>query len=285
MDRERLIWIDEGANGSIHSCQKQDCELTRVTHGTSEASWSCLAVREGIAYFSKYDQGEGVHFWSLDLSDRDAQASRIHDEPIEHGCVSLTVDDDSLYWVDSHETVFARPRVDGGAVRIVAYAPVDFAWQFLEHGEHLYWSGLNHTAPVVRVRKDGTVAPEILVSDQASGIAFDATRLYWIGGSGSSLSSCELSDCAHTTQVLATGISGAFGLQISGEVLYWLEGSPYSDSFFGLRSCSRDGCPEGASVAVPKKVRAFVVDEVSIYAAVRATGGYNWPSRIQVFPR
>jgi ligand-binding sensor domain-containing protein len=97
---------------------------------------------------------------------------------------AITIDATNVYWIDALTGAVMRVGIDDGLPAVVVFSmPAIHAASVAADASGLYWTDV--MGNVLVLRAGGNPPPQALAytgSSFASGIALDATSVYWIGG-------------------------------------------------------------------------------------------------------
>jgi hypothetical protein len=193
LTRDTIIWSD---SENVYACAKTGCPSARVlwqsTTGAITGSTGDVAVANSLVYFP-YTMITGPVQGSGNAS------GVIESIPIDgtggNGVVAegfSTYDrlaaDDTYVYATANNAVVRAPLSGGGfsGQLVLASGPEVNPWQIAVSDGYVYWTELSPPGRVMRVPRDGYVAPEPLSAPTvgARGLAVTSDAIYWATGEG-----------------------------------------------------------------------------------------------------
>jgi hypothetical protein len=233
IDATNVYWVEPL---NVSSCAIQGCNGVPTVVANSQDEPTGVAVGGGSAYWTVYDIG-----WvgSSPLAGSPGTVTTLASSLV--GPTGIGVDDSFVYWTAVGGTLdrCARAGCNGSPTRVWS-APAAF----------------DMTNP----------------ETNTSGLAMDATNLYWANGDPGvgSVLQCSKSDCGGTLVTLATGRNGPVGIAADETNIYW--GEAWPDNEAGLFACAIGGCGGKPTLVVPSAAVAVAVDSTNVYWAVMGNG-------------
>lgn len=103
---------------------------------------------------------------------------------------------------------------------------------------------------IVKCSIAGCTAPTPLATNQGSGLsglAIDATNIYWVGNSAAVIRTCPLANCG-TPTTLASAQSNPRVVSVSGSSIYWVNGGDETTVAGHLNQCNITTCNNNPTV-------------------------------------
>ena len=304
VDDQRLYWASfthRGPGAFIRSCAKQAVQESQVTYTSVESgALTSFAVQSGQLFWFR-PAGSSWELVACDIAGCRSEPKIVAQLPSsnESALREAVFDDRFVYYFGESESL-----ADGATTRPILRVPlsgeqapasvVALASSVISlavHEDYLYWLGFDppndatstNPGSVQRVRKDGSAAPERLVSDLELvnaapaersahlGLAVDGDYFYWTRTALlGSIFRCPLAGCSGTPDKLASPIRFPLGLLPDGPNLYWAYRSDVSS--YSIAKCESASCqPALGAIQGSTSTNVLTVDDDYLYTATTET--------------
>jgi hypothetical protein len=323
VDDQRLYWAsftNLGNGALIRSCEKPACEKSQVAYAREkDGGLTAFGVQSGQVFWFRA-VGSSWDLVACNVAGCQGEPRIVAELPssTEAGLREAVFDDRFAYYFGQSESLpngdMASPILrtplsdqDGPASRIAtAVSVVSLA----VHDDYVYWLGFDpytgrasNPGFVERVRKDGSAAPERLVSNlelvtiqsaQRSahlGLAVDDNYFYWSRNAllGAILR-CPLDGCTGAPDKVASPTRFPLGLFPDGPNLHWTYRSDVSS--YSIATCASSACqPALGIIQGSTSANVLTSDEEYLYTATTETPFDNYDqwtritSTIRRFPK
>jgi hypothetical protein len=224
VDETNLYWTD-GDGAWVVSCPKNACTHLTVLAEAQDGPYG-IAVDATNVYWTNFNGGQVMKCPIAGCGGNPTAIATGQNDP-----AFIAVDGTNVYWTNTGTTC-TSPASWGGIQPCSAPAMSGSGGQVVE----------------CAIAGCGD-APTVLAADpnDPSGIAVDATNVYWADFTSDQVKTCAIGGCNEQPTVLATGQSAPYAVAVDGANVYWTSWGADWDSVYGsdpprLMACAKGGC-------------------------------------------